>query len=299
MKVELHLHTSRYSGCAVNSPEEMMTGLIAAGYEAVFITEHAAVWPIEELDELRGKFPQLRIFGGVELYVGSHHLLVLGTSDASYLDICDDAPAVLEKARRASHLTVLAHPFRWEEGFEMLYESLRPDAIEYCTCNHDRPAADRPQPSQPGWACRWSIPAIHTGWTSWTGSGSRHPSRWSPRPTSDGSSWPAITRTAGKNNRIAPARQQRPSRSEALPLTEYDATLGQIVGAELNDDSVAGSDADVVAAHFARDVADDLVLLFAHLDFEAEHRVGQRLLDCGFNFYCVVFGHKGLCFAYG
>jgi len=143
MKVELHLHTSRYSGCAVNTPEEMMAGLIAAGYEAVFITEHAAVWPVEELDELRGKFPQLKIFGGVELYVGPHHLLVLGTSDASYLDICDDAPAVLDKARQAGHLTVLAHPFRWEEGFEMLFEGLRPDAIECRTCNQERPAADR------------------------------------------------------------------------------------------------------------------------------------------------------------
>ena len=159
MKVELHLHTSRYSGCAVNSPEEMMAGLIAAGYEAVFITEHAAVWPIEELDELRGKFPQLRIFGGVELYVDSHHLLVLGTSDASYLDICNDAPAVLEKARRANHLTVLAHPFRWEEGFEMLYEGLRPDAIEYCTCNHDRPAADRAAAV----AAEMGLPLVNSG----------------------------------------------------------------------------------------------------------------------------------------
>ena len=40
MKVELHLHTSRYSLCAVDSPAQMMLRYIDAGYQAVYITEH-------------------------------------------------------------------------------------------------------------------------------------------------------------------------------------------------------------------------------------------------------------------
>ena len=58
MKVELHLHTSRYSACAVCRPAEMMNGLIARGYEAVYITEHDAVWETAELNDLRRQFPQ-------------------------------------------------------------------------------------------------------------------------------------------------------------------------------------------------------------------------------------------------
>ncbi len=44
MKVELHLHTTRYSGCAVATGGELMERMVEIGYEAVFITEHDAVW---------------------------------------------------------------------------------------------------------------------------------------------------------------------------------------------------------------------------------------------------------------
>jgi len=83
MKVELHLHTSRYSACAINTPEEMMQRLVDTGYEAVYITEHNMVWSDKELDELRAKFPPLKIFPGVELNCGLEgiqHLLVLSAT---------------------------------------------------------------------------------------------------------------------------------------------------------------------------------------------------------------------------
>lgn len=139
MKVELHLHTTRYSACAVNTPQEMMRRLVDAGYEAVYITEHDAFWSDEELAQLRAAVPGLRIFPGVELSLGRHHLLVLGTNDPAYLSLDSEAEAV-EKARDERHLTVLAHPFRWEGGAEMLEadeESLLPDAIELRTPNQD------------------------------------------------------------------------------------------------------------------------------------------------------------------
>jgi hypothetical protein len=146
MKVELHLHTSRYSACATATPAELMEALIAAGYEAVFITEHDATWSQWELEQLQGEHPNIRIFAGVELSLprGSfQHLLVLGTCDRQYLSWCDDPAALLDKARREGCLTALAHPFRWEESSRMLGQGLRPDAIELRTCNHDGAAAER------------------------------------------------------------------------------------------------------------------------------------------------------------
>jgi len=144
MKVELHLHTSRYSGCAVDSPPELMTELIAAGYDAVFLTEHDAVWPDPELAELRGHFPGLTILPGVELSLDDgrafQHLLVLGTNDPAFVELAradrPDAAAILDQARAAGCPTVLAHPFRWDGGSAMLRRGLRPDAIELRTCNH-------------------------------------------------------------------------------------------------------------------------------------------------------------------
>ena len=146
MKVELHLHTSRYSACATATPAQLMEALIASGYEAVFITEHDAVWGRWELEQLQGQFPGIRIFPGVELSLPRgtfQHLLILGACDPHYLAMCDDAAAVLDKARREGHLTVLAHPFRWEEASRMLAQGLRPDAIEHCSCNHNGLAAEQ------------------------------------------------------------------------------------------------------------------------------------------------------------
>ena len=87
MKVELHLHTSRYSGCSTATPAALMRKLVEAGYEAVYITEHDAVWPEREIARLQEDFPAIRIFAGVELSLGTdvmplEHLLV--TQDGLY-----------------------------------------------------------------------------------------------------------------------------------------------------------------------------------------------------------------------
>ncbi len=116
-----------------------MERMIQSGYEAVFITEHDMVWSDREIEQLQQGFPDIRIFGGVELSTGlqkMQHLLVLGTTDPEYTRLADVAE-ILEKARDERHLTVLAHPFRWEGGAEMLDDGLMPDAIEHLTGNHD------------------------------------------------------------------------------------------------------------------------------------------------------------------
>ena len=138
MKVELHLHTDRYSACSVAAPDELMTELVALGYGAVYITEHNTLWSEGEIAELQAAHPQLRIFPGVELTVANEpleHLLVLGTTDREYLQL-DDPADVLDKARSAGDLTILAHPFRFDAGAALVSERhLLPDALEYCSCN--------------------------------------------------------------------------------------------------------------------------------------------------------------------
>lgn len=137
MKVELHLHTSRYSPCAGAGPDELMAALIAAGYEAVYITEHERMWSHWEIRLLQSQFPQIKIFSGVELSIGlGAHLLVLGTTDQEYLWLQSEPTAVLAKARAEGHLTILAHPYRWPAGAELLATDSLPDALEHRTNNH-------------------------------------------------------------------------------------------------------------------------------------------------------------------
>jgi hypothetical protein len=137
MKVELHLHTTRRSACATSGPEELLRAAANLGYEAVYLTEHHDVWPAAEIAELQAAVPAVRIFPGVELnltFEPLQHLLVLGTSDPEYLTIFNPGK-VLAKARAEGHLTILAHPCRWEGGGQILDQGLLPDAIEFRTGN--------------------------------------------------------------------------------------------------------------------------------------------------------------------
>ena len=145
MKVELHSHTMRYSGCAVSTPAQLMTALVKQKYDAVYLTEHDAVWDDWELDNLRRDFPGLRIFPGVELTLPhDDHLLVLGTNDREYLTL-RHPELILAKARQAKHLTVLAHPFRWPKAHSLLETGPLPDALESRTHNSDAHAGEQSQ----------------------------------------------------------------------------------------------------------------------------------------------------------
>lgn len=138
-----------------------MERMIQIGYDAVYITEHDAVWGDWEIEQLQQGFPDIRIFGGVELSTGlekMQHLLVLGTTDRAYTRL-DDVAEILEKARDEGHLTVLAHPFRWEGGAEMFNRGLQPDAIEYRTGNHDAGCAGLAEAV----ARQYALPLVNVG----------------------------------------------------------------------------------------------------------------------------------------
>jgi len=159
MKVELHSHTMRYSGCAVSTPAQLMASLVRHKYDAVFLTEHDAIWEDWELDHLRKEFPELRIFPGMELSLpNDDHLLVLGSNDREYLNL-GLPELILDKAREAKHLTVLAHPFRWPKPYSLLETSALPDAVEFRTHNSDAQAGEQSQLT----ARRLRLPLVNAG----------------------------------------------------------------------------------------------------------------------------------------
>src|SRR3954453_2909551 len=68
-----------------------------------------------------------------------------------------------------------------------------------------------------------------------------------------------------------------------------DSAAVQVVGRELDLHPVTRKDADVVAAHLARDVAEDLVIV---VQLDAEHRVGQRLGDLALHLDFLFLRHQ-------
>ena len=80
--------------------------------------------------------------------------------------------------------------------------------------------------------------------------------------------------------------------ADALPLSVDDSAFGEVVGADLDEDAVAGSDANVVASHFSRDQSKEFVLLLTHFHFQTEHGIGEGLLHYGFAFDIITFWHS-------
>src|SRR5260370_565702 len=71
-----------------------------------------------------------------------------------------------------------------------------------------------------------------------------------------------------------------------------DASLGQVVKADIDGYLVAGKDADVVHPHLAGDMGEDLVVI---LKPDAEHRVGQGVDDLALNLDFFFLGHIENC----
>ena len=90
-------------------------------------------------------------------------------------------------------------------------------------------------------------------------------------PTAAGSAISALDRTATPGN-----------------VAEHDATLGQVVGREFQRDVVTRNDADVVLAHLAAGVGDQLVTVFQR---DAESRVGKHFGHSSAHFNQFFFGH--------
>ena len=65
-----------------------------------------------------------------------------------------------------------------------------------------------------------------------------------------------------------------------------DTASGEVVGAQLDDNSILGQDADVVLTHLSRNVAENHVAI---LELHTEHRVRQGLNDRAFHLNDAVF----------
>ncbi|MHB0878015.1 MAG: PHP domain-containing protein [Anaerolineae bacterium] len=137
MLIDLHMHTSRYSACGKASPEEMVEAAIAAGLDAIQLTEHDRIWPLAEVQALRSRYPELRIFRGLEAY--SDHsradIIVLGVLEWTQPGGVLRPHEIVRLVHSLGGVAVLAHPFRLAASIpgELLLDP--PDAYEVGSLN--------------------------------------------------------------------------------------------------------------------------------------------------------------------
>jgi predicted metal-dependent phosphoesterase TrpH len=166
MKYDLHVHTSRYSECAVSSPEAMCRTAIQRGLAGIALTEHDMWWPTAEFEDLRRRFPELTIFQGVEYAVPEGHFLVFLPDSWEDLPYQRDLVSLDAAVHRAGGVLIWAHPFRYERTVPKWLQRLRPDAMELASTNMNSRARSMAQQI----AEQWRIPVVENS--------DAHEARW-------------------------------------------------------------------------------------------------------------------------
>lgn len=109
MDVDLHLHTTAYSPCSSMSPGNLMQAARANGLDAVCITEHNVVFPVDEAKALTDKYG-IQVFRGVEITTTGGDILVFGLEQAPTEML---TPAQLKSlVDSIGGVALAAHPFR-------------------------------------------------------------------------------------------------------------------------------------------------------------------------------------------
>jgi predicted metal-dependent phosphoesterase TrpH len=148
-KIDLHVHTPKSAcfGDTSVTPEQIIDAALAAGLEAIAITDHNSA---EATDDMRraatGK--GLAIFPGIELSTVGGHIVALFPLDTTLAELRDflnyagleqqqwgdsinvtsgDTEEALRKIDERGGLAIAAHVERWPSGF---LETLQPRAVK-------------------------------------------------------------------------------------------------------------------------------------------------------------------------
>ena len=138
MKIDLHVHTSEYSRCAISTEKEQIEAAIAKGLDGIAITDHANQRSPERLRQLNEKYAPFKIFTGVEVNPIDtfEDVLVIGVPDMHKMNTYNwHYPQLHEFVRERGGFIALPHPFRWDTEVRTPVHKYLPDAIEAKSVN--------------------------------------------------------------------------------------------------------------------------------------------------------------------
>ncbi len=140
-RIDLHVHTNRYSPCAETlDPERLGKTAHDAGLDGLVITEHDAMWTEKEVQVLKQKIDhKVKIYRGVEVSSSDGHFIVIGLKDMTNIQVGISAIELFAITKKANAVVILAHPQRSGCGAKIFPENINwhkyVDAIEVAsTC---------------------------------------------------------------------------------------------------------------------------------------------------------------------
>lgn len=131
-RVDLHVHTRRYSPCAESlDPEKLPAAITAMGLDGAVITEHDHLWSPLELAALNRHASGPRIYRGVEISSRNGHFLVIGLDRLDAFHPGMSIQNLVRQARRQSAAVIWAHPqLTYSQTINPLDFSDLPDGID-------------------------------------------------------------------------------------------------------------------------------------------------------------------------
>ncbi|HKI36749.1 MAG TPA: CehA/McbA family metallohydrolase [Gemmataceae bacterium] len=139
MKFDMHLHTSRHSPDSIMPAELMLQRASDIGLDGVVITEHDWLWTEDELDELSSSAPGVIVLSGVEVSTKQGHFLAYGVTDPFAVPHGIGVAELCREVHRQGGAVVAAHPYRWNQPFDDILRTIRPelDGLELMSNNMD------------------------------------------------------------------------------------------------------------------------------------------------------------------
>ena len=130
MKIDLHIHTERYSACSNINPFKLIERAKQVGLDGIAITEHNIIWQEDEKRELIKRANSLVLLFGVEVNVkkseeaghsktGEHYLIFWPPKSLppvvhEYMD----EQLLFTSVSEVGGVVIVAHPFRFNAHFD-------------------------------------------------------------------------------------------------------------------------------------------------------------------------------------
>ncbi|MCK9478339.1 MAG: PHP domain-containing protein [Firmicutes bacterium] len=136
MLIDLHSHTNEYSACSAMSPEGLLTSAIEKGLDGVAITEHNFMRNHDDMETLRRKFPQIKIFNAIEVSIKEdEHVLVYGVTNPNLFYSGMSVKELGNVANQEGGIMVLAHPFRYKDTVSEKVIESDIEGLEFASAN--------------------------------------------------------------------------------------------------------------------------------------------------------------------
>ncbi|MDC7223497.1 MAG: PHP-associated domain-containing protein [Spirochaetales bacterium] len=113
VKIDLHIHTSRYSPCSSISVEELALLAPLSGLDGVVITEHNFQWSSAEKEEFQSRLGKVRLYCAMEADVKEGHFLVIGGEIRERWDRNRSLADLVAFAADQEAALIWAHPGRF------------------------------------------------------------------------------------------------------------------------------------------------------------------------------------------